>query len=97
MIDLHDILAQGLTDPEAGWNMGSFGAIAEFHHVSGDPAPQPQPALMQVTDRGGVRIDRREGVPPSPMKRSAPVRTAGRRRCRSACRRRRRRCTGAMF
>lgn len=64
MTDLHATLAQGLQDPEAGWNMGSFGAIAEFHHVSGDPQPAPQAGLMQVTDRGGVRIDRLEGVRP---------------------------------
>jgi len=35
MADLHDVLQQGLNDPEAGRNMRSFGAIAEFHHVSG--------------------------------------------------------------
>ena len=64
MIDLRDVLAQGLTNPEAGWNMGSFGAIAEFHHVSGDPVPEQQAALMRVTDRGGVRIDRLDGVRP---------------------------------
>jgi hypothetical protein len=64
MAHLHDTVTQGLRDPEAGWNMGSFGAIAEFHHV-GDEAPAQAPGPMsQVTPRGGVRIDRLEGVRP---------------------------------
>ncbi|PIE15049.1 MAG: hypothetical protein CSA68_08830 [Rhodobacterales bacterium] len=61
---LETLLQQALTDPETGWNMGSFGAIAEFHHVAGDPMPTPPGPLTQVTTRGGVRIDRLEGVRP---------------------------------
>lgn len=64
MLDLEDVLESGLQQAEAGWNMGSFGAIAEFHHV-GDEAPPARTApLMQVTNRGGVRIERLEGVRP---------------------------------
>jgi len=64
MADLNTILKAALQDAETGWNMGSFGAIAEFHHVAGDPEPVAQDGLMQVTERGGLRIDRLERVRP---------------------------------
>ncbi len=64
MLDLENILQQGLCESEAGWNMGSFGAIAEFHHVGEEAPPQPNAPLCQVTARGGVRIERLEGVRP---------------------------------
>lgn len=64
MPDLQTIVERGLVDAETGWNMGSFGAIAEFHHVGDErPAALSQP-MAQVTTRGGVRIDRLEGVRP---------------------------------
>ncbi len=50
-------LAAALTDTGAGWSMGSFGAIAEFHHVAGDPPPQPLGECGIVTARGGLRLD----------------------------------------
>ena len=62
--DLQEIVERGLADAETGWNMGSFGAVAEFHHV-GDEVPQALAApLTQVTQRGGVRIARLAGVRP---------------------------------
>ncbi len=63
-LDLETVVARGLADAETGWNMGSFGAIAEFHHV-GDEEPPPviRPGI-QVTARGGVRIARLDGVRP---------------------------------
>lgn len=64
MLKLEDVVRAALIEEETGWNMGSFGAIAEFHHVQGDPAPVPQEDLAQVTSRGGVRIDRLKGVIP---------------------------------
>lgn len=64
MADLRICLEQGLTQAETGWNMGSFGAIAEFHHVAGEAPPAPLALLAQVNQRGGVRIDRLEGVRP---------------------------------
>ncbi len=64
MQHLEAVLKDGLNDPNAGWNMGSFGAIAEFHHVTGDPTPIEASALQQVTSRGGIRIDTLEGVRP---------------------------------
>ncbi|SIP86520.1 hypothetical protein SAMN05421641_10148 [Paracoccus thiocyanatus] len=50
-------LAALMTDTGAGWSMGSFGAIAEFHHVAGDPPPRPLDGCGIVTERGGVRLD----------------------------------------
>ncbi|UWR86395.1 hypothetical protein K4L05_18005 (plasmid) [Phaeobacter inhibens] len=64
MTELQQVLKDALMQEDCGWNMGSFGAIAEFHHVYGDPAPQEHAGLMQVTPRGGVRIDNLEGVRP---------------------------------
>lgn len=64
MLQLDSVLREGLGDPDAGWNMGSFGAIAEFHHVAGDPDPQPVADLVQGSGRGAIRIDRLDGVRP---------------------------------
>lgn len=61
---LEERLERALTEAETGWNMGSFGAIAEFHHVDGDEMPVPPAPLTQVTARGGLRIDRLDGVRP---------------------------------
>ncbi|WP_375699398.1 DUF6925 family protein [Pseudophaeobacter sp. TrK17] len=33
MPELQQILKTALTQEDCGWNMGSFGAIGEFHHV----------------------------------------------------------------
>ncbi len=49
-----------LGDEEAGWNIGTFGAIAEFHHVEGDPRPAPRLTAEGgeiVTSRGGLRVE----------------------------------------
>lgn len=64
MLHLETILRDGLNDPDAGWNMGSLGAIAEFHHVAGDPPAATATALQQGTERGAIRIDTLEGVMP---------------------------------
>lgn len=64
MPELEQVLKTSLMNEDTGWNMGSFGAIAEFHHVAGDPAPQEQDGLSQVTARGGVRIGSLAGVRP---------------------------------
>jgi len=52
--DLSKIIASSLNDPQTGWSMGSFGAIAEFHHVEGDPGALWTDAYARVTARGGV-------------------------------------------
>ncbi len=64
MLDLTKVAHEALSQEETGWNMGSFGAIAEFHHVTGDPTPAPVEGLTQVTSRGGVRIDDLHNVVP---------------------------------
>ncbi|MEO9779496.1 MAG: hypothetical protein ABJH07_05510 [Sedimentitalea sp.] len=64
MLDLETILRDGMNDPDAGWHMGSFGAIAEFHHVAGDPPAPIAEALEQTTSRGAIRIDTLQGVRP---------------------------------
>ena len=64
MQQLETVLREGLNDPDAGWNMGSFGAIDEFHHVEGDPPAPEAEALVQGTSRGAIRIDSLEGVHP---------------------------------
>lgn len=64
MLDLAQVAQEALSQEDTGWNMGSFGAIAEFHHVAGDPSPAPVEKLAQVTSRGGVRLDTLTGVIP---------------------------------
>lgn len=64
MLQLETVLRNGLNDPDAGWNMGSLGAIAEFHHVAGDPVTPEAKTLQQGTSRGAIRIDTLEGVKP---------------------------------
>lgn len=64
MPELQQVLKAALMQEDCGWNMGSFGAIAEFHHVYDDPAPQEHAGLMQITNRGGLRLDTLQGVRP---------------------------------
>ena len=64
MLDLFEVAKGRLDDPETGWNMGSFGAIAEFHHVAGDPPVTAREALSRATTRGGIRLTSLDGVRP---------------------------------
>lgn len=50
-------------DWQAGWSIGSFGAIAEFHHDEGEAAVVTGP-LTWATTRGAIRIERLDGVVP---------------------------------
>ncbi|MEM9046530.1 MAG: hypothetical protein AAGC81_17755 [Pseudomonadota bacterium] len=63
MPDLIATLEQHLRDSQAGWNIGSFGAIAEFHQDPGEPALVEEP-LTRATTRGAIRIERTGGVTP---------------------------------
>ncbi|MEM9012411.1 MAG: hypothetical protein AAGE18_14360 [Pseudomonadota bacterium] len=63
MRDLAEVLEHHLTDWQAGWNVGSFGAIAEFHQDAGEPAEIAKP-LERATSRGAIRIERTEDVRP---------------------------------
>lgn len=58
MTDLADVLRTHLKDPEAGWSMGTFGAIAEFHQDPAETLLVDAPdRFCRATERGGVRID----------------------------------------
>ncbi len=58
MADLADVLRTHLKDPEAGWSMGTFGAIAEFHQDPGETLiVDREDMLCRATERGGVLID----------------------------------------
>jgi len=63
---LADTIREHLGKHSTGWSIGSFGAIAEFHHHPDDPVPaaDSEPALACVTARGGIRIDRIDDVVP---------------------------------
>jgi hypothetical protein len=58
-LTLSDLIRRMLGDLEAGWSLGTSGAIAEFHHVEGDPAPHVQASPgggEVVTARGALRV-----------------------------------------
>ncbi|MEL6574981.1 MAG: hypothetical protein AAFQ81_03740 [Pseudomonadota bacterium] len=63
MVDLAAELEAHLRDWQAGWNIGSFGAIAEFHQDEGEATLVDGP-LIRATTRGAIRIDRLDGVVP---------------------------------
>ncbi|MEM6661688.1 MAG: hypothetical protein AAF666_05870 [Pseudomonadota bacterium] len=63
MPELAETLSVHLRDASSGWNIGSFGAIAEFHQDPGEPARIDGP-LERATTRGAIRIERTEGVLP---------------------------------
>ncbi|MEM9358101.1 MAG: hypothetical protein AAGB04_18020 [Pseudomonadota bacterium] len=49
---------KALLDPEVGWSMGSFGALAEFHQDPDEPAVSPTDyAMSRATDRGAIRLN----------------------------------------
>jgi hypothetical protein len=59
-----DFLAERMADPETGWSLGTFGAIAEFTRDAGEPAALAygEGAVSTVTARGGVRIEAAPGL-----------------------------------
>ena len=57
MPELQQILKTALMHEDCGWNMGSFGAIGEFHHVYGDPA---MAAILEAHPHRG--LDRKRVV-----------------------------------
>jgi len=53
-VSIDDLVTRHLADPQAGWAIGTFGAIAEFHRD-----PQETVALSMhgaTTPRGGIRL-----------------------------------------
>ena len=64
---MHEIASEierELQTRETGWNMGSFGVIAEFHHVAGDRIPRGDSRLTISTHRGGARFCNLDEVRP---------------------------------
>ena len=59
-----DFLAGQLADAEAGWSIGTFGAIAEFTRDASEAAELDQTSdrISVVTDKGGIRIVPRPGL-----------------------------------
>ena len=57
---LFEFLAGQIADTEAGWSLGTFGAIAEFTRDCGEPAAlhQTDEAIAVATARGGLRIEK---------------------------------------
>ncbi|MDA9494146.1 DUF6925 family protein [Bradyrhizobium sp. CCBAU 11361] len=53
-----DLLAGQLADAEAGWSIGTFGAIAEFTREPGEAfdMERSRDRASVVTDKGGIRI-----------------------------------------
>ncbi len=61
--DLRTVLRAALSDWRAGWSVGSFGAIAEFHQAQGETALIDDPdRLTRATARGAIRIERLDGA-----------------------------------
>jgi len=52
------IIENALGDTEVGWSMGSFGAIAEFHQVSGESGvSETNNDMSRATNRGAIRLN----------------------------------------
>jgi hypothetical protein len=56
-VDLDTVLRHYLADPTASWGLGTYGAVAEFHRTSDEPASiETSPTLQAVTARGSLCI-----------------------------------------
>lgn len=57
-MNLSEFIARQLKDIQAGWSIGSFGAIGEFHQRMDDHLLVDDPTqLLYVTEKGGIWID----------------------------------------
>ncbi|MTI44274.1 hypothetical protein JM93_03468 [Roseibium hamelinense] len=55
--NLHHVLKLQLLDIDAGWSIGSFGAIGEFHQRPCDILSLDDPdQLIRVSEKGGLRL-----------------------------------------
>lgn len=62
-VDLDTVLRHYLADPTASWGLGTFGAVAEFHRTSDEPARIDTGATLQaITARGALRISSTQEV-----------------------------------
>ena len=66
MASAFELIADQLSDPEAQWSLGTFGAIAEFMRDADEPAEivSEEPVAAVVTPRGGIRLEARPGLRP---------------------------------
>lgn len=64
--DCLGFLAQQLSDPEAAWSLGTFGAIAEFTRDADEAADflRTANAISVVTPRGALRLEPPNGLRP---------------------------------
>lgn len=57
-VDLDTVLRRYVAEPTASWGLGTYGAVAEFHRTSDEPASIDTGTTLQViTARGALRID----------------------------------------
>jgi hypothetical protein len=57
-VDLDTVLRRYVADPTASWGLGTYGAVAEFHRTSDEPASIDTGTTLQVvTARGALCID----------------------------------------
>jgi hypothetical protein len=62
-VALDTVLRRYIADPTASWGLGTFGAVAEFHRTSEEPASFDTSATLQVvTARGALRINSTQDV-----------------------------------
>lgn len=58
MAHLRDVLKDHIIDDRSGWNMGSFGAVAEFHQDRGEYLEADAPTMfVRATPRGAIRLN----------------------------------------
>lgn len=62
MVSPTDLITRHLGDPQTGWAIGTFGAIAEFHRDADEPVVLY--AHGAVTARGGIRLQLDRAVRP---------------------------------
>ncbi len=55
--DATALIQRMLADDDAGWHIGTFGALAEFHHVADDADP-----VITLTRSGGSSVTSRGGL-----------------------------------
>lgn len=59
MREIEDLLRRHIGNWQTGWSMGTFGAIAEFHHDQDEfSVIDDAYRLSRATKRGGIRLDR---------------------------------------
>lgn len=64
-MELRSILSSYLRNGDAGWSMGTFGALAEFHQEPGEKLLCNRPdRLVRATARGAIRLEATDALTP---------------------------------